>query len=88
MTYQEAMKEVGQVGAGKVVELALLAMTITTLRNGGHKGVDPEIWYDSAKNLGLTSSDILKMVREDPARWGFLPWESGAAPNALNDVSE
>lgn len=85
MKYAAAMKKAKADGAGRCEGLPLLAMTITTLRDGGHRAIQPEAWYDAARNLRLSAADVMRMLRDEAgrARFGFLPWEDGAATNTF-----
>ncbi len=75
MTYEEAMLSVKKTGPAHAEGLPLLAIAITSLRDSGH-AINPALWFEAAKKLGLNTVQVLSISQKDPARWGFLPWEA------------
>ena len=59
MTYTEALKEANKVGAAHAEGDALLAQTIKVLAVA--YPISPQMTYDGAKKLNLTTKQISKM---------------------------
>lgn len=74
MTFKKALKLSQQGGSNRHSRFPRLASICNSLASV--HAINASVWYDACVRLGLDGSDLSRIVRDDPARFAFLPWES------------